>query len=68
MSETTSSSRSGIGFAGLLTILFVGLKLTNYIHWSWVWILSPLWISALLVLVILVCVGLFFLIVWVFAR
>jgi hypothetical protein len=25
----------------LLTVLFVGLKLTNYIDWSWWWVLSP---------------------------
>jgi hypothetical protein len=34
MSKSSSSS-SGIGFGGLLTILFIGLKLTNYIDWSW---------------------------------
>ena len=28
----------------LLTILFVGLKLTGFIAWSWLWVLSPLWI------------------------
>ncbi|KKM01740.1 hypothetical protein LCGC14_1791420 [marine sediment metagenome] len=34
----------GIGFSGLLTIiLFIGLKLTGYISWSWWWVLSPLW-------------------------
>jgi len=43
----SSSSRSGgIGFVGLLTILFIGLKLLNYIDWSWWWVVSPLWISA----------------------
>jgi hypothetical protein len=47
MSNNTSSS-SGIGFPGLLTVLFVGLKLTGYISWPWVWVLSPLWISALI--------------------
>jgi hypothetical protein len=47
MSNSTSSS-SGIGFPGLLTVLFVGLKLTGYISWSWWWVLSPLWISALI--------------------
>lgn len=40
---TTSSG--GIGFAGLLAVLFIGLKLTGYIAWSWVWVLSPLWIG-----------------------
>jgi len=43
---TSSSSSGGIGFTGLLTVLFVGLKLTGYIHWSWWWVLSPLWIGA----------------------
>ncbi len=38
-----SSSTGGIGFFGLLTIVFVTLKLTGYIHWSWLWVLSPLW-------------------------
>lgn len=41
MADTKSG---GIGFAGMLTILFIGLKLTNYIDWSWWWVLSPLWI------------------------
>ncbi|KKK74843.1 hypothetical protein LCGC14_2879660, partial [marine sediment metagenome] len=34
-----SSSTGGIGFFGLLTIVFVTLKLTGYIHWSWLWVL-----------------------------
>ncbi len=44
--------QDGLGFVGLLTILFIGLKLTGIIKWSWGWVLSPLWISVLLVLVI----------------
>lgn len=51
---TTSTQTSGIGFTGLLTILFIALKLTGYIAWSWWWVLSPLWISALVVLFMLV--------------
>lgn len=45
MSENNSNTRSsgGIGFLGLLTILFIGLKLTGYIAWSWWWVLSPIW-------------------------
>ena len=39
MSDTTSSS--GIGFFGLLTVLFIGLKLTSIINWSWWWVLLP---------------------------
>jgi uncharacterized protein (DUF983 family) len=53
MSTNSSSSSSGIGFPGLLTVLFIGLKLTGHITWSWVWVLSPLWISALIGLTIL---------------
>ncbi len=45
MSNNSSSSSSGIGFPGLLTVLFIGLKLTGYINWSWWWVLSPIWIS-----------------------
>ena len=37
-----------IGFAGLLTIVFIVLKLTEVIAWSWVWVLSPVWISFIL--------------------
>lgn len=51
--QTSSSSSSGIGFTGLLTVLFVGLKLTGHITWSWWWVLSPLWIAPLVVLSIL---------------
>jgi hypothetical protein len=51
--SNSSSSSSGIGFPGLLTVLFVGLKLTGYITWPWVWVLSPLWISALIGLTVL---------------
>lgn len=37
----------------LLTVLFIGLKLTGYIAWSWFWVLSPLWIGFLLIFLIL---------------
>ena len=53
MSDSSSSSSGGIGFTGLLTVLFVGLKLTNVITWSWWWVLSPIWISFLLLIIIL---------------
>lgn len=47
----SSSSSSGVGFTGLLTIVFIILKLIGKIDWSWWWVLSPIWISfALLVL------------------
>ena len=40
-----SNYSGGVGFSGLLTILFIGLKLGGIINWSWLWVLSPLWIS-----------------------
>lgn len=52
--KSSSSSSSGIGFTGLLTVLFIGLKLTGYIAWSWWWVLSPLWIGFLLAIVLIV--------------
>ena len=50
----TTAGNSGIGFSGLLTIAFIVLKLTNVITWSWWWVLSPIWISIGLVLLILI--------------
>ena len=52
--NNSSSSSGGIGFAGMLTILFIGLKLTGHIAWSWWWVLSPLWITVGLVLLIII--------------
>ena len=49
--EQSVSYSGGIGFTGLLTIVFVILKLLGKIDWSWWWVLSPLWISFLLVMV-----------------
>ena len=43
----------GIGFPGLLTVAFIVLKLTGYIAWSWLWVLSPIWITSALVCVVL---------------
>lgn len=54
MRERQSTTvNGGIGFAGLLTILFIALKLLGFITWSWVWVLSPIWIEAILVVLLL---------------
>ena len=64
-SSSSSSSSGGIGFVGLLTIVFIVLKLVRF-HgdpvntWSWWWVLSPIWISALAVIVILLLLALGF--------
>lgn len=44
--QPTQVSTGGIGFFGLLALAFIVLKLTNYINWSWWWVLSPLWLPA----------------------
>lgn len=63
MAKEVSSSSGGIGFVGLLTIVFITLKLTGYITWSWVWVLSPLWISLLLAASIIVGLFIFYVLV-----
>jgi hypothetical protein len=39
-----SKASGGIGFPGILAIVFITLKLIGKITWSWWWVLSPLWI------------------------
>lgn len=51
MSKSTSSS-GGIGFCGLLTILFITLKLLDKIDWSWWWVLAPAWIPLAICVVV----------------
>lgn len=57
MSDTNTNNTKGIGFCGLLTILFIGLKLTENIDWSWWWVLSPIWIPCAFVAIILIGLG-----------
>lgn len=54
MSEESSSAGGGISFAGLLAIVFIVLKLVGVIDWSWLWVLSPLWIGLAIALLIFV--------------
>ena len=44
-STTTASSGVSLGFLEFLTLIFITLKLTGYIDWSWWWVLSPLWLQ-----------------------
>jgi Flp pilus assembly protein TadB len=55
--SNNSGGGGGIGFASLLTLIFIVLKLCKVINWSWIWVLSPMWISILLVvLIITICI------------
>jgi len=42
------------GWLGLLTVAFIVLKLTGIIEWSWWWVLSPVWISVALAVLLIV--------------
>lgn len=56
MSSNRNSSSSGIGICGVLTIVFVVLKLVGVINWSWLWVLCPLWINILLTVIVFVII------------
>lgn len=53
MSNNTNNTKSsGIGFTGLLQLLFIALKLCGVIKWSWLWVLAPSWISVALIIIV----------------
>jgi hypothetical protein len=55
---TKNNTGSGLSLPGVLFIIFLILKLTENIDWSWWWVTSPLWIPVCLFLgVFLLCVG-----------
>ena len=54
--NTSNTTSSGIGFTGLLQVAFIVLKLIGIINWSWWWVLSPTWISAIIVILVLLVV------------
>ena len=52
----SKGATGGIGFVGLLTIVFITLKLLGKITWSWVWVLSPIWIPIIICMAIIIIV------------
>jgi Flp pilus assembly protein TadB len=54
MSEIKTVNNNSIGFFGLLTLIFITLKLTGYIDWSWWLVLMPLFIPVIIIFTILV--------------
>lgn len=62
MSDKVETSSGGIGFCGLLTIVFIVLKLVGVINWSWFWVLSPMIFSISFTVLILLIV--FALVIW----
>lgn len=57
--NNSSAASGGIGFCGILAIVFIVLKLLGKISWPWVWVLSPIWISLvisiLIIIIVLIC-------------
>lgn len=53
---SSSSAAGGVSTSGLLGVAFVVLKLTGYINWPWLWVLSPFWIPVAILLVVLLVI------------
>lgn len=53
MNNITFNNDSCLGLDIILTVVFIILKLCNVISWSWLWVLSPLWISLILTVIII---------------
>jgi len=64
MTDTYVTSSGGLGFCGALALIFITLKLLGKIDWSWIWILSPLWIP----ISIFIVVAMFALVIFVIAS
>ena len=62
--SSSNSTSGGVGILGLLGVLFVGLKLTGYIDWSWWYVTMPFW-GALAVFIVIAAICLF---VWLLTR
>ena len=56
MGEKKTVTASGSGISTILLVVFIVLKCTGLINWSWWWVLAPLWIPAILVFIYLVVV------------
>ena len=59
MSDNNNSGSSGIGFFGLLGIVFIALKLCKVIDWPWVWVLAPSWGGIAIGVVIIVALSIY---------
>lgn len=47
-----NNKNNSLGFASILTLIFIVLKLCKIINWSWIWVLSPIWIFVLLLILL----------------
>ena len=58
MSNNNNQSGGGVGFLGLLAIVFIALKLTGFITWSWWAVLAPIFVPIVLIITLLVVLSL----------
>ena len=50
--NSNCTKRSGMGFLSVLTLIFIVLKATGLISWSWLWVFSPVWLTFLFLAVV----------------
>lgn len=68
MGEKRIIISSGITFPMLLFLVFLVLKLTNVITWSWWWITAPLWAPSAIVISIFLIIAIIFLLFFIFGE
>lgn len=56
MNEKNSKTNTGFGIVSILTIVFIVLKVTNVINWSWIWVFSPIWIELIIMALMFVII------------
>ena len=67
-SNNNTTVSGGIGFSGLLTIVFIVLKLCGVINWSWIWVLAPMWVSVALCVAIILVIAIIGFIMMMFQK
>lgn len=67
MADSNTGS-GGISFTGLLFLIFLVLKLTGVIHWSWWWVTAPLWCGLAIVAVVLLLTVTVVSINWIWSK
>lgn len=67
-SNNNTTVSGGIGFSGLLTIVFIVLKLCGVINWSWIWVLAPMWVGVALCVAVILIVTIFSIIGTIFKK
>jgi hypothetical protein len=60
MNNATTKVQGSFPFLSILCLIFITLKLTGYIAWSWWWVLAPIWIPISTILVVFVIVGMLY--------